>query len=136
MVKKTSFFILPYSLFFLYGFSFTTIHESQDCRERGRHFLNSSLPLPPALQTLRKKPLDYYRELTSTHSSQLNLNREHLVSERKSLTTEIRAPTRLTYNLLFFNHSINSLINLKMYRPLPTLSGEKKPSIKLTGLNC
>ena len=39
--------------FFLLGFSFTTIHESQDCRGRGRAFLISSLPLPPASQTLR-----------------------------------------------------------------------------------
>ena len=39
--------------FFLSGFSFTNIHESQDCRGRGGHFFNSSLPLPPALQTLR-----------------------------------------------------------------------------------
>ena len=41
------------SFFFLSGFSFTNIHESQDCRGRGRAFLNSSLPLPPASQTLR-----------------------------------------------------------------------------------
>ena len=39
--------------FFLSGFSFTNIHESQDCRGRGGHFFNSSLPLPPASQTLR-----------------------------------------------------------------------------------
>ena len=38
--------------FFLSGFSFTTIHESQDCRGRG-HFFNSSLSLPPASQTCR-----------------------------------------------------------------------------------
>ena len=41
------------NFFFLSGFSFTNIHESQDCRGRGGHFFNSSLPLPPALQTLR-----------------------------------------------------------------------------------
>ena len=39
--------------FFLSGFSFTNIHEPQDCRGRGRHFFNSSLPLPPASQTMR-----------------------------------------------------------------------------------
>ena len=39
--------------FFLFGFSFTTIHESQDCRGRGRVFLNSSLPLPPASPALQ-----------------------------------------------------------------------------------
>ena len=37
--------------FFLCGSSFTNIHESQDCRGRGGHFINSSLP--PASQTLR-----------------------------------------------------------------------------------
>ena len=30
-------------IFFLSGFSLMNIHESQDCREGGRHFLNSSL---------------------------------------------------------------------------------------------
>ena len=41
--------------FFLCGFSFTSIHESQDCRGKGREFIffNSSLPLPPASRTLR-----------------------------------------------------------------------------------
>ena len=36
--------------FFYLGF----IHESQDCKKRGGHFFNSSVPpLPPASQTLR-----------------------------------------------------------------------------------
>ena len=35
------------TFFLLSGFSFTTIHESQDSRGRGRAFLNSSLPRPP-----------------------------------------------------------------------------------------
>ena len=30
---------LNFILFFLSGFSFTTIHKSQDCRGRGRAFL-------------------------------------------------------------------------------------------------
>ena len=34
--------------FFLCGFSFKNIHESQDSRERGGHFINSSVPLSPA----------------------------------------------------------------------------------------
>ena len=54
-------------LFFLSGFSFTTIYESQNCREGGRHFFNSSLPFPPASQTLRHYPGDYCRELTPAH---------------------------------------------------------------------
>ena len=56
--------------FFLCGFSFTNIHESQDCRGRGRHLFNSSLPLPPASRTLRHYPGDCCRELTSAHSEQ------------------------------------------------------------------
>ena len=39
---------LGMNFFFLSVFSFTNIHESQDCRRRGRHFFNSSLPLLPA----------------------------------------------------------------------------------------
>ena len=41
------------SSFFLSGFSFTNIHKSQDCKEGGGHFFNSSLPFPPASQTPR-----------------------------------------------------------------------------------
>ena len=48
LTNKGGFFVV-----FLSRFSFTTIHESQDCRGRGRAFFNSSLPLPPASQTLR-----------------------------------------------------------------------------------
>ena len=39
--------------FFLSGFSFTNIHDTQDSRGRGRYLFNSSLPLPPAPRTLR-----------------------------------------------------------------------------------
>ena len=52
---------------------------------------NASLPLPPASQTLRHQPGDYCRELTSAHSQQPDSIRESLVSERKSLTTKLRA---------------------------------------------
>ena len=38
--------------FFLSGFSFTNIHDSRDSRGRGGYLFNSSLPLPPATQTL------------------------------------------------------------------------------------
>ena len=34
-------------------------------------FFNSSLPLPPALQTLRHQPGDYFRQLTSAYILQL-----------------------------------------------------------------
>ena len=41
------------SSFFLFGFSFMNIHDSQDSRYRGRYFFYSSLPLPPTSQALR-----------------------------------------------------------------------------------
>ena len=47
--------------FFLSGFSFTNIHYLQDSRGRGGYLFNSSLPLPPASQTLRYQPGDYCR---------------------------------------------------------------------------
>ena len=37
--------------FFLSGFSFTNIHDSQNSRGRGGYFFYSSVPLPPASQT-------------------------------------------------------------------------------------
>ena len=57
-----------------FEFSFTNIHESQDCKGRTRAFFNSSLPLPPASQALRQRAQRetelrqrayYCRELTS-----------------------------------------------------------------------
>ena len=39
--------------FFLFGFSFTNIYDSQDSRERGRYLFNSSLPHPAASQKLK-----------------------------------------------------------------------------------
>ena len=78
-------------IFFYPGFCFTSIHESQDCRGIGMAFPISSLPLPPPSQALRHWPRDYCRELTSAHSQQPDSNREPLVSERKSLTTKLRA---------------------------------------------
>ena len=60
-------------------------------REGGGHFFISLLPPPPASQTLRHQPSDYCRELTSAHSQQPDSNREPLVSQRKSLSTKLRA---------------------------------------------
>ena len=80
-----------FNFFFLSGFSFTTIHESQDCRGRGRVFFNSSVPLPPTSQTHRHWLGDYYRQLTSAHRQQSDSNREPLVSKHKSLTTKLQA---------------------------------------------
>ena len=55
------------TFFFLSGFSFTNIQDSQDSRRS-----------------------DYCRELTSAHSWQPDSNLEPFVSERKSLTTKLR----------------------------------------------
>ena len=82
---------LKIDIFFLSGFSFTNIHKSQDCREGGGHFFNSSILLPPASETLRHQLGNYYRELTSAHSQQLDSNQEPLISERKSLTIRLCA---------------------------------------------
>ena len=75
--------------FFLSWFSFTNIHRTAG--EGGGYIFHSFLPLPPASQTLRHYPDDYCRELVSTHSQQPDSKWEPLVSERKSLTTKLRA---------------------------------------------
>ena len=54
-----------------------TIHRTVG--QGGGYFFNSSLPLPPASQTLRHQPSNYCRELTSTHSLQADLNQDPLV---------------------------------------------------------
>ena len=77
--------------FFYLSFLSRTSTNRRTAGEGRGHFFNSSLPLPPASQTLRHQPGDYCRELTSAHSQQPDLNREPLVSERKSLTTKLRA---------------------------------------------
>ena len=86
------------SFFFLSGFCFTNIHESQDCKGRGGHSINSSL------QTLRHQPDNYCRDLTSAHSQQPDANRAPLVSECKSLTTKLRALSDRVLNMLLNNH--------------------------------
>ena len=99
--KKTFPLTLLGTLFF---FSFFFFHENAGIRtagEEGGHFFNSSLPLLPASQTLRHQPGDYCRELTSAHNQQPNSKQEPLVSERKSLTTKLRALLRRAYWLLF-----------------------------------
>ena len=86
--KSSIFFIY----FFLYVFFITKIRDSQDNRGRGRLFIyNSSLLFPPTSQILIHLQVDYRRELTSVHSYQLDSSREPLVSERKPLTSKLRA---------------------------------------------
>ena len=71
---------------FYLGFLSRIFTNHRTAGEGGGHFFNSSLPLPPASQTLRHQLGDYCIELTSAHSQQPDSNRESLVSERKSLT--------------------------------------------------
>ena len=50
-------------------FFFTGPFTNHTTAGEGRgHFCNSSVPLPPASQTLRYKSGDYWRELPSAHS--------------------------------------------------------------------
>ena len=92
----------------LSGFSFMNIHESQDYKGRGGHFINSSLPLATASQTLRHQPGDYCRVLTSAHSQQFDSNWEPLVSKRKSLTTKLCAlKNEDSHELLTMNKILN-----------------------------
>ena len=79
-------------VFFIYlGFLSRTFTNHRTAGEGEGHFFNFSLPLPPASQTLRQLTEDYCRELTSTHSRQPDSNRVPLVSERKPITTKLRA---------------------------------------------
>ena len=83
---------LTLSFFFFYvDFLSQTFTNHRTAGEGRGYFINSSLPLPPASQTLRHQPGDYCRELTSADSQQPESNRKPLVSERKSLTTKLRA---------------------------------------------
>ena len=85
-------------VFFLSGFCFTNIHESQDCRGRG-DFFNSSLPVSPASRALRHQPGDCRGGLTPAHTQQPGLSQEPLISQRKSLTTKLRAPKLRAHSL-------------------------------------
>ena len=94
-----------YTIFFFYlGFLSRTFTNHRTAGEGGEQFFNSSLPLPPASQTLRRQPGNYCKELTSAHSQQLEQNREPLASERKSLTTKLRAlKQKSCVGISFFN---------------------------------
>ena len=65
--------VIKIQFFFITRFYFTKTRGSHDSRGNGRlktlkasHLLNSSLPLPPVLQTL--KLVNYCKELIPTHS--------------------------------------------------------------------
>ena len=90
--KMTNYFKEQTFCFFFYlGFPSRTFTNHRTTGEEGGHLFNFSLPLPPAWQTLRHYPGDCCREPTSAHSWQPDSNQEPLVSERKSLTSKLRA---------------------------------------------
>ena len=74
-----------------------TIHRAEG--EGGGYLFNTSLPLLSTSQTLRCQLGNCHRELTSTHIQQPDSNREPLVSERKSLNSNLRA-LKLGFQLL------------------------------------
>ena len=63
-MPKSDFNKVTNQLFFLFGFSFTNIHNSQDRRGRGVYLYNSSLPLPPL-----QRHLDISRAITAESSA-------------------------------------------------------------------
>ena len=88
------------TFFSIWVFLSRTFTNHRTPGEGGGHFFNSSLPLPPTSQTLRHQPSDYCRELASAHRQQPDSNREPLVSERKSLTTKLRALSLFNFDAL------------------------------------
>ena len=95
------------TIFYLVFFSRTfTIHRT--IGEGGGYHFNLSLPLPPALQTLRYQPSNYCRELTSAHSQHPDSYQESLVSGRKLLTTKLCALTTQLRALSYFHLTVLS----------------------------
>ena len=92
LTNKTS----PLSSFivFFFLFYFLNIYDSQDSRETGSLSLKLLSSTSSVSQTLRNQTGYYCRKLTSTHSQQLDLNREPLFSECKKLITKIRVELR------------------------------------------
>ena len=80
-----------FCFFFYLGFLSQPFTNHRTAGKGGGHFFNSSIPLPPASQTLRHQSDDYCRALNSAHRQQPDSNREPFVSEGKSLTIKLRA---------------------------------------------
>ena len=81
---------LPLFFFFSYlGFVSQILTIDRTVGEGGGYLFNSSLPLPPGLQTIIHWPDVYWIKLTSVHSWQQDSNRKPLVSERKSVTIRV-----------------------------------------------
>ena len=87
-LRRDLFFI---TFFFYLDFLSRPFTNQGTAGKRGGYLFNSSQPFPPASQRLRHWPGNYCRELTSAHGKQPDSNQEPLVSERKSLTTKLRA---------------------------------------------
>ena len=87
-------FVSLFACLFSSGFFFTNIMIQRASGEGGGYFYNSSLPLRPALQTLRHQPGYCCRDLTSAHSWQPDSNQKPLVSYRRSLSTKLSYPLK------------------------------------------
>ena len=100
--------------FFYLGFPSWTflflIHRTAG--ERRGYLFKSPLLLPPTSQALSYWPGDNCRELTSPHNYQLDSNRESLVSDRKSLTTKLRALKALFCSIYYYLNQIISNITV------------------------
>ena len=102
--------------FFYLSFLSRTFTIHRTAGKGGGYLFNSSLPLPPASQTLRHQPGNNCREFNSAHSQQLDSNREPLVSKHKSLTTKLRplnvfqlAITTSWFNLIDYGNATEHL---------------------------
>ena len=86
--------VLRICLIFLFSLSLLsrTFTNHRTAGEGGGYFYNS-LPLSPNSQTLRHHLSNFCKDLTSTHSWWWHSNREPYFSERKLLTTKLRAIT-------------------------------------------
>ena len=73
-------------VFFLSGFSFTNIHDTQDSRRRERLSLSLLSNTSTRFKVLRHQPGDCCRELTAAHNQQPDSNRER-ANTRESVTT-------------------------------------------------
>ena len=103
-----------YDFFFFFsylGFLSRTFTIHRTAGEGGGYLFNSSLPLPPASQTLRHQPGDYCKELTSAHSWQPDSNREPLVSEHKLLTTKLRYKPNVFEKAKFEHSALGMLLS-------------------------
>ena len=84
-------------VFFYLGFLPRPFTNHRTAREGGGHFFNSSLPLPPASQTLRHWAGRLLHRTYIYTQLAAGLEPGTLVSECKSLTTKLRAQVNTKY---------------------------------------